>query len=290
MRKKIIMGLAVAGALIAALAVSVAMQPSEFRITRSLTISAAPSNVFAHVNDFHRWDAWSPWAKIDPAMKQTFEGAQSGTGDVYAWIGNNEVGEGRMTITESRPNEPIRIKLEFLKPIAAINTAEFTFTPDENRQDMMRGPTNEGDPKNQGGNLIMEWCTYDPRKFFLFGMRFFFGLWLLYVGAVKWIFIGPSSFVGFIAADFDKTWSPHVLNVALAWLIIVAEPVLAVLILSGKKERIVWTLTALLMFLLTIGQTILMKPDVAGNWQYLVLTLVCAALCESDSPSDAPAK
>ena len=122
----------------------------------------------------------------------------------------------------------------------------------------------------------------DTRRFFLCGMRLFFGLWLLYVGLSKWIFMGPGTFVGTITAEFDKTWSPHLLNVLLAWLIMTAEPVLAVLILSGKKARAVWTLASLLMFLLTIGQTILMKPDVIANWQFLVLTLVCAALSDPD--------
>ncbi len=129
----------------------------------------------------------------------------------------------------------------------------------------------------------MKCFNYDTRKFFIFGMRFFFGLWLLYVGLTKWLVLGPNTFVGYITADFDKTWSPHILNVFLAWLIMTAEPVLAALILSGKKARIVWTLTAKLMFLLVIGQTILMKPDVIANWQYLVLTLVCAALSEPES-------
>ncbi len=120
----------------------------------------------------------------------------------------------------------------------------------------------------------------DARKFFLFGMRFFFGLWLLYVGFSKWVFIGSGPFVGMIAGEFDKPWSPHALNILLAWLILIAEPVLALAILSGKKARQAWTLTALLMFLLTIGQTILMKPDVIANWQFTVLTLACAALSE----------
>lgn len=128
----------------------------------------------------------------------------------------------------------------------------------------------------------MEFLKYDTRRFFLFGIRFFFGSWLLYAGLSKWIFLGPGVFVGYIAAQFDKTWSPHFLNVLLAWLIMVAEPVLALLILSGKKARTVWTLTSLLMFLLTIGQTILMKPDVIANWQYLVLVLLCAALSDPD--------
>ena len=130
----------------------------------------------------------------------------------------------------------------------------------------------------------MEFLKYDTRRFFLFGIRLFFGTWLLYVGLSKWIFMGPGVFVGYIVAQFDKTWSPHILNVSLAWLIMVAEPVLAILILSGRRAREVWMLAALFMFLLTIGQTILMKPDVIANWQFLVLVMLCAAL-SSDGQS-----
>lgn len=113
-------------------------------------------------------------------------------------------------------------------------------------------------------------------------MRLFFGLWLLYAGLFKVFAMGPAAFVGYITADFDKTWSPHLLNVVLGWLIFIAEPVLAVLILVGKKPRLVWTLTTLLMFLLLIGQTILMKPDITGNWIYVVLTLACASLSDGE--------
>jgi uncharacterized membrane protein YphA (DoxX/SURF4 family) len=134
----------------------------------------------------------------------------------------------------------------------------------------------------RGALATMDFLGYDTRRFFLLGMRFFFGLWLLYGGLAKWIFMGPGKFVGFIATAFDKTWSPHILNVVLAWLIMSAEPILAALILSGRRPRVVWTLTALLMFLLTCGQTILMKPDVIANWQYLALVLVCAALSDPE--------
>ena len=92
-----------------------------------------PAAVFAQVNDFHKWEAWNPWGKIDPAMKQAYEGAPAGTGAIYTWAGNKEVGEGRMTITESRPSDLIRVKLEFFKPFAATNTAEFTFKPEGNQ-------------------------------------------------------------------------------------------------------------------------------------------------------------
>ena len=120
----------------------------------------------------------------------------------------------------------------------------------------------------------------DARRFFLLGMRLFFGLWLLYGGLFKWIAIGPKTFAGMITTEFDKTWSPHLLNLVLAWLILIAEPVLAALILVGIHPRAIWTLTTLLMFMLTLGQTILMKPEVIANWQFLVLTLVCAALSD----------
>jgi uncharacterized protein YndB with AHSA1/START domain len=113
--------------------VVVAVQPSEFHIVRSATISAPAAAVFAQVNDLHNWEAWSPWAKIDPAMKQTYAGAPAGVGAMYTWAGNHEVGEGRMTVTESRPNEFIKIALEFLKPFAATNTAEFTFKSEGDR-------------------------------------------------------------------------------------------------------------------------------------------------------------
>lgn len=131
----------------------------------------------------------------------------------------------------------------------------------------------------------MEFLRYDARRFFLFGIRIFFGTWLLYAGLSKWILMGPNVFAGYIAAEFDKTWSPHLLNVFLAWLIQAAEPVLSVLILSGWKARTVWTATSLLMFLLVVGQSILMKPEVIANWEYLVLVLLCAALSDPDPPA-----
>jgi uncharacterized protein YndB with AHSA1/START domain len=118
---------------IVGLVLVVATRPSEFRVARTATVSAPAAVVFAQVNDFHNWPAWSPYAKRDPAMKQTFDGAPAGVGAIYAWSGNHEVGEGRSTIIESRPGELVRIRLEFLRPFAATNLAEFTFTPEGDR-------------------------------------------------------------------------------------------------------------------------------------------------------------
>ena len=130
MLMKILIAVAV---IIVVLVVIVALRPKEYRVARSSAISAPPTAVFAQVNDFHKWQAWNPWGKIDPAMKQAYEGAPAGVGAIYTWAGNNEVGEGRMTITESRPSELIRIKMEFFKPFAGTSTAEFTFKPEGNQ-------------------------------------------------------------------------------------------------------------------------------------------------------------
>jgi hypothetical protein len=111
----------------------VALRPSEFRVTRTARMSAPAPAIFAQVNDFHNWEAWNPWGKLDPAMKQEYQGAPAGTGAVYTWAGNKEVGEGRMTIIESRPNDLIRINLEFFRPFAATNIAEFTFRPESDQ-------------------------------------------------------------------------------------------------------------------------------------------------------------
>jgi hypothetical protein len=126
MWKKILIGLAI---IIVVFLVIVALQPADFQVTRVATVGAPPATVFAQVNDFQKWKAWSPWEKIDPAMERTYSGEQAGVGAKYAWSGNSDVGEGNMTITESRPNELIRLKLEFIKPMAATSDTEFRFEP-----------------------------------------------------------------------------------------------------------------------------------------------------------------
>lgn len=109
--------------------VMLAGRPDEFKVTRSTSIAAPPAAVFVQVNDFHNWDAWSPWAKLDPACKNTFDGAPAGQGAIFAWDGNKKVGAGRMTITESRSPELICIDLRFLRPFEASSICEFAFKP-----------------------------------------------------------------------------------------------------------------------------------------------------------------
>ena len=115
--------------IIIGLIVAIAMQPSEFVVSRSAAISAPAAALFAQVNDFHNWEGWSPWIQLDPTAKNAYAGAPSGEGAIFTWNGNSKVGAGKMTLLESRPNTLIKIKLEFFKPFKATNTAQFTFIP-----------------------------------------------------------------------------------------------------------------------------------------------------------------
>ncbi|MEI7688435.1 MAG: SRPBCC family protein [Planctomycetota bacterium] len=118
-------------ALIAAALIIVQLQPEDFKLSRSIKIAAPASEVFPHVDDFHNWEAWSPWAKLDPAAKNSFEGPAAGVGSIFKWSGNDKVGEGMMTIIESKPNERIKIKLDFIRPFKATNDTEFSFKEED---------------------------------------------------------------------------------------------------------------------------------------------------------------
>ena len=120
-------------ALAVAILIVAAFQPSTFKVTRSITVNAPAAVLYGLVGDFRAWPNWSPWENKDPAMKRTISGSPAGVGASYAWEGNGDVGSGRMTITECRPNQQILIKLEFIKPMHGECPTEFVFQ-DQNGQ------------------------------------------------------------------------------------------------------------------------------------------------------------
>lgn len=126
MIKKILLGLVAVIILICLIA---SFQSDDMNITRSATTTAPPEAAFKIVNDFRQWDAWSPWSKLDPNMKKTLEGPPEGVGAVYRWSGNNEVGEGTTRLIESKPNEKVGMKLEFVRPFAGDADVQLTFAP-----------------------------------------------------------------------------------------------------------------------------------------------------------------
>lgn len=126
---KILIAIAV---IILVLVIVILQQPDTFRVSRQTTIHAAPAVVFAQVNDLRQWQAWSPWAKMDPDAKTIFNGPSAGVGASMSWAGK-KTGEGTMAIMESIADEKIVFKLEFFKPMQGTNMAEFQFTPDGNQ-------------------------------------------------------------------------------------------------------------------------------------------------------------
>ena len=128
--------------LIAGVLIFAATKPDTFRVQRAASIKAPPEKIAAVLGDFHGWEAWSPWEKMDPAMKRSYSGAPKGKGAVYAWEGNGKVGQGRMEITEDAPSR-VAMDLDFAKPFEAHNKVVFTLAPKGDSTEVvwsMQGP------------------------------------------------------------------------------------------------------------------------------------------------------
>jgi hypothetical protein len=152
----IIVAVVVALAVVAVLILA-AIKPDTFGVQRAIDIKAPPEKIFPLIDDFHRWGGWSPWENRDPAMQRNFSGSPSGKGAVYGWQGNKNVGSGRMEITEAAVPNRIVIKLDFLAPFEAHNTAEFNVLP-------------------QGDRTRVTWRMYGPCSFMMKVMHVFMNM------------------------------------------------------------------------------------------------------------------
>jgi uncharacterized protein YndB with AHSA1/START domain len=149
--------IAIVVVLIVAILIYAATMPDTFRVQRSASIKAPPEKIFPLINDLHGWGSWSPWEKKDPEMKRTYRGAAQGKGAVYEWDGNNQVGKGRMEITEASPPSRVAIKLDFIKPFEAHNMAEFTLDA-------------------QGDSTKVTWAMHGPNSYIAKAMHIFFSM------------------------------------------------------------------------------------------------------------------
>ena len=132
---------------LAAVLIFAATKPDTFRVQRATSIKAPPEKIFPLIADFHGWGAWSPYEKLDPAMKRTYSGAAS----------DGKAGKGRMEITDAPAPSKVTIKLDFFKPFEAHNTAEFTLEP--------RGDTTD-----------LTWAMYGPSLYIAKVMGVFFNM------------------------------------------------------------------------------------------------------------------
>ncbi len=169
MKRKLLTALIVVAGIIGGILLYATTQPDSFRMERKTVIQAPPEKVFTVLNDFHHWDNWSPWSKLDPEMKKTFSGSESGVGAIYEWSGNNKVGSGRMEITESASPSKVLLKLDFITPMEGHNMTEFTVAP-----------------VNEGQSSEVTWAMYGPS---------------LYMHKVMTLFVSMDKMVG---KDFEK--------------------------------------------------------------------------------------
>ena len=151
---------------VAAILLYATTRPDTFRVQRSAGIKAPPDRIFALITDLRGWSAWSPYEKRDPQMQRTFGGAEKGKGAIYSWDGNKNVGAGRMEITDATPPSRVVIRLDFLRPFEAHNTAEFTMEPN-------------------GDTTTVTWAMHGPA---------------LFIGKVMGIFIDMDRMIG---RDFE---------------------------------------------------------------------------------------
>lgn len=143
MIKKTLIGLAL---VIAILIITIALQPGEFRVERSATLDASPAALFEQVNHHHKFALWNPWLELDPNVVNTYSGPESGVGATCSWKGNRNVGAGSSTIIESKPNELVRMRMEWLEPMQGTSTVDFTFTPEADK-------------------TVVTWAMYGPQSF-----------------------------------------------------------------------------------------------------------------------------
>lgn len=134
--------LLIVAALVVVFIIVAALQPADFRVERSITIAAPAAIPFAQLNDLNKWQEISPFAKLDLKAKYTFTSQTVGEGASMAWAGNAQIGAGRMTIIASKPNELIRMRMDFEKPFKGTSTADYTFTSTAGNQTTVRWSLN----------------------------------------------------------------------------------------------------------------------------------------------------
>src|SRR5437763_6781751 len=143
MIKKILIGLTT---LILMFFIVVSTRPADFRVERSATIAAPPAALFEQVNDHHKFAVWNPFLKLDPNVKNTYSGPDSGVGAACTWDGNSKIGAGSATIIESKPGELVRQRMDWKRPIQGTSTVEFTF-------------------KAAGDKTVVTWAMYGKNGF-----------------------------------------------------------------------------------------------------------------------------
>jgi uncharacterized protein YndB with AHSA1/START domain len=146
MKRILLIGFIAIVAIIAGFLIFAATRPADFRVERSAALAASPAALFEQVNNHHKFAAWNPFMKLDPNVKNTYSGPESGVGAVCSWEGNRNIGAGSCTIVESKPGELVRYRMDWKRPMEGTATVDFTFKP-------------------EGGKTVVTWAMYGTNNF-----------------------------------------------------------------------------------------------------------------------------
>lgn len=130
MKKFLKIGGAVVGVIVLAIVILAFVAPTEYSVTRSVTIDADRSTVWSHVNSNKRINEWSPWDEKDPNLTSSYTGTEGAVGSIYSWSGNEDVGTGEQEITAIDPMNSISTELRFKEPFEDVGQAAFLLDDD----------------------------------------------------------------------------------------------------------------------------------------------------------------
>jgi effector-binding domain-containing protein len=101
--------------------------PQTVHVERERVIDAPASVIYAHYADLRRFNAWSPWARLDAETLYEFEGPERGRGQTMHWSGPVS-GQGTQIITLAEPFSRVEVALDF--GAQGLATSSFQLTPE----------------------------------------------------------------------------------------------------------------------------------------------------------------
>ncbi len=119
----------------------------KINLQRSITINKPADQIYTKLNNFHYWQAWSPWLIMEPEAK--VDVAEDGKS--YSWEGHR-VGSGNMKVLHEDENKSISYDLNFLTPWKSTAKTEFEL-------------------KSNGDSTEVIWIMDSSLPFFMFWMK-----------------------------------------------------------------------------------------------------------------------
>jgi hypothetical protein len=125
--KEIVLGIVgVVGLGVVGILAGASMQEEHTHLERSVVVDATPADMTYFSHDLKGVNEWSPWEGKDPSMERVYSDPSAGVGATYHWTGNDEVGEGTMTIKSVMDGE-VAIDLHFIAPFEGDSVATITY-------------------------------------------------------------------------------------------------------------------------------------------------------------------